>query len=242
MVCPARPSGAVPHDLVALALAGVPGHQRAGRTPHPARAVLHAAHRRADRGAGRRCGGAGLGPSVDGPGRRPGAAPAGAGAGWTAPRPRRCASGCAPAGGCRSRGPRSGTPSCSRWRCGRWTCSSSRSWSSLPVVLLLAPWLSTVDRMSVFGWDVDPGAEAWAASALGVLALVGAAYLLTIAAVAQACARPAAARPARGRARVRPSPTCAGPGWTCSTRSRRSGAGSSGTCTTAPSSIWCCWR
>ena len=56
---------------------------------------------------------------------------------------------------------------------------------SLPVVLLLAPWLSTVDRMSVFGWDVDPGAEAWAASALGVLALVGAAYLLTIAAVAQ---------------------------------------------------------
>ena len=56
---------------------------------------------------------------------------------------------------------------------------------SLPVVLLLAPWLSTVDRMSVFGWDVEPGAEAWAASALGVLALVGAAYLLTIAAVAQ---------------------------------------------------------
>ena len=51
-------------------------------------------------------------------------------------------------------------------------------------------------------------------------------------------AGPAAARPARGRSWRRPSPTCAGRGWTWSTPSRPSAAGSSATCTTASSSGW----
>ena len=61
-------------------------------------------------------------------------------------------------------------------------------------------WLVTVDRMEVLGWDVDPGAEAWLAVLVGLLALVGAAYV-----VALGCGRPGgsgpdAARPARGGA------------------------------------------
>jgi len=56
----------------------------------------------------------------------------------------------------------------------------------VPVVLLLAPWLTTVDRMQVLGWDVDPGTEAWLASAIGVATLVAAAYLVGVVAVAQA--------------------------------------------------------
>jgi len=57
---------------------------------------------------------------------------------------------------------------------------------SVPLVLLLAPWLSTFEQMQVFGWVVDPGREAWLASAIGLLALVAAAYLVTVTAVAQA--------------------------------------------------------
>ena len=57
---------------------------------------------------------------------------------------------------------------------------------SLPVLLLIAPWLSTVDTMNMFGWRIDPGAEAWLAALLGVVALVPAAYVVTLAAAAQA--------------------------------------------------------
>ncbi|MFC6148888.1 sensor histidine kinase [Mumia xiangluensis] len=57
---------------------------------------------------------------------------------------------------------------------------------SFPVVMLLAPWLATVGRMEVMGWQVDPGTEAWAASAVGLVLLVAAAYLVGVAAVAQA--------------------------------------------------------
>ena len=57
---------------------------------------------------------------------------------------------------------------------------------SLPVLMLIAPWLSTVDTMNMFGWHIDPGAEAWLAALLGVVALVPVAYVVTLAAVAQA--------------------------------------------------------
>jgi signal transduction histidine kinase len=57
---------------------------------------------------------------------------------------------------------------------------------AVPVTLLLAPGLARFDRMQVLGWTVDPGAEAWLASALGLLALAAAAYLVTVTAVAQA--------------------------------------------------------
>ena len=57
---------------------------------------------------------------------------------------------------------------------------------SLPVLLLIAPWLSTVDTMNMFGWHIDPGAEAWLAALLGVVALVPVAYVVTLAAAAQA--------------------------------------------------------
>jgi signal transduction histidine kinase len=57
---------------------------------------------------------------------------------------------------------------------------------TVPVVLLLAPWLAQVDRMEVGGWTVDPGAEAWLAAGVGVVVLVLAAYLVGLVAVAQA--------------------------------------------------------
>lgn len=57
---------------------------------------------------------------------------------------------------------------------------------TVPVVLLLAPWLARVDRLEMVGWSIGPGAEAWLAAALGVVALAAAAYLLGLAAVAQA--------------------------------------------------------
>lgn len=59
--------------------------------------------------------------------------------------------------------------------------------ATVPVLLLLAPWLTRVDRFEVLGWRVDPGAEAWvAALAVGLPATVLAAYLLTVLAAAQA--------------------------------------------------------
>jgi signal transduction histidine kinase len=57
---------------------------------------------------------------------------------------------------------------------------------SLPVLMLIAPWLTTVDSLNMFGWHIDPGAEAWLAAALGVVALVPTAYVVTFAAAAQA--------------------------------------------------------
>ncbi len=56
----------------------------------------------------------------------------------------------------------------------------------VPVVLLLAPWLTTVDRMQLFGWRVDPGPEAWLAVAIGVVALAVSAYVVSVVAIAQA--------------------------------------------------------
>src|SRR6478752_4926523 len=57
---------------------------------------------------------------------------------------------------------------------------------TVPVVLLLAPWLSRVDRMEVAGWSVDTTAESWLAMAVGVAALAAAAYVIGLVAVAQA--------------------------------------------------------
>jgi signal transduction histidine kinase len=57
---------------------------------------------------------------------------------------------------------------------------------TVPVVLLLAPWLSRVDRMEVVGWTVDTTAESWLASLVGVVALAAAAYVVGLVAVAQA--------------------------------------------------------
>ena len=57
---------------------------------------------------------------------------------------------------------------------------------AVPVLMLMAPWLSTVDDMNMVGWHVDPGAEAWLAVLVGVVALVGSAYVVTLAATAQA--------------------------------------------------------
>lgn len=57
---------------------------------------------------------------------------------------------------------------------------------TIPATLLLAPWLTEVDRMEVLGWRVGPGAEAWLAVALGLVALVVAAYAVSVAAAAQA--------------------------------------------------------
>lgn len=56
---------------------------------------------------------------------------------------------------------------------------------TIPVTLLLAPWLAEVDRMEILGWRIDPGAEAWLAVALGLVALVGSAYGVSVAAAAQ---------------------------------------------------------
>ena len=54
--------------------------------------------------------------------------------------------------------------------------------------MLLAPWAAPRSTTSnIVGWHVDPGAEAWLASLVGVVALaVVAAYVVTLAAVAQA--------------------------------------------------------
>jgi signal transduction histidine kinase len=57
---------------------------------------------------------------------------------------------------------------------------------TVPVTLLLAPWLTEVERMEVLGWRVDPGAEAWLAVAVGLITLAVAAYVVSVAAVAQA--------------------------------------------------------
>jgi signal transduction histidine kinase len=57
---------------------------------------------------------------------------------------------------------------------------------TVPVVLLLAPWLSRVDRMEVAGWSVDTTAESWLAVAVGVVALAASAYVVGLLAVAQA--------------------------------------------------------
>jgi signal transduction histidine kinase len=56
----------------------------------------------------------------------------------------------------------------------------------VPATLLLAPVLVRLERMQVFGWDIDTTGEAWFAVAVGLVALVAAAYVVTSAAVAQA--------------------------------------------------------
>ncbi|PWN02602.1 histidine kinase [Nocardioides silvaticus] len=56
---------------------------------------------------------------------------------------------------------------------------------SLPAVLLLAPWLRTTDEMNVFGWHLDTALDGVLGFAAGVLALVLAAYLITLLAAAQ---------------------------------------------------------
>jgi signal transduction histidine kinase len=56
----------------------------------------------------------------------------------------------------------------------------------VPGVMLLAPWLSGVDEMNVFGWHVDPGTEAWLAVLVGAALLALAAYAVGLLAVAQA--------------------------------------------------------
>lgn len=57
---------------------------------------------------------------------------------------------------------------------------------TVPVVLLLAPWIARVDRLEMLGWQVDPGPEAWLAAVVGVLVAALSAYLLGALAVAQA--------------------------------------------------------
>ncbi len=57
---------------------------------------------------------------------------------------------------------------------------------TVPVVLLLAPVLVEMDAVEVAGWRIDSGAEAWPAVAVGVLAAIGAAYLITALASGQA--------------------------------------------------------
>lgn len=57
---------------------------------------------------------------------------------------------------------------------------------TVPVTMLIAPLLVEVDRMMVLGWEVSPGPEAWLASAVGLVVLGVAAYLVGMAAVAQA--------------------------------------------------------
>jgi signal transduction histidine kinase len=56
---------------------------------------------------------------------------------------------------------------------------------TVPVVLLLAPWLRTVDEMNVLGWQIDTSLDGVLACGVGVLALVAAAYLVTLLAAAQ---------------------------------------------------------
>ncbi len=57
---------------------------------------------------------------------------------------------------------------------------------TVPVTMLLAPALAETGDMAVVGWQVDPGAEAWVASLVGVVLVVVATYAVSLAAVAQA--------------------------------------------------------
>lgn len=57
---------------------------------------------------------------------------------------------------------------------------------TVPVVMVLAPWLASVDQMAMVGWEIGPGAEAWLAAMVGLVLCVVAAYVLGLAAVAQA--------------------------------------------------------
>lgn len=57
---------------------------------------------------------------------------------------------------------------------------------TVPVVLLIAPALTRVDRLEMVGWRIDAGAESWVAVLVGVVVLVASAYLLGVVAVAQA--------------------------------------------------------
>lgn len=54
-----------------------------------------------------------------------------------------------------------------------------------PVLLVLAPWLATVERMEVLSWEISAGGEAWLAVLVGVVLAVGSAYVVTLVAVAQ---------------------------------------------------------
>ena len=56
---------------------------------------------------------------------------------------------------------------------------------TVPAVLMLAPWLRTVDEMNVLGWHIDTALDGVLGCAAGVLALVVAAYLVTLLAAAQ---------------------------------------------------------
>ncbi|MFC7495309.1 MULTISPECIES: sensor histidine kinase [unclassified Nocardioides] len=57
---------------------------------------------------------------------------------------------------------------------------------SVPVVLLLSPWLSQVDRMEVTGWTIDTVAESWLAVLIGLVVAALSAYAVGLLAVAQA--------------------------------------------------------
>ena len=57
---------------------------------------------------------------------------------------------------------------------------------TVPVVLLLAPWLSRVDRLEMLGWAIDTTAESWLAVLVGLVAAALSAYLVGLLAVAQA--------------------------------------------------------
>lgn len=56
----------------------------------------------------------------------------------------------------------------------------------VPVLFLLSPLLARTGDMVVLAWRVDPGPEAWLATLLGVAGVVIAAYVVTVAAAAQA--------------------------------------------------------
>lgn len=56
----------------------------------------------------------------------------------------------------------------------------------VPVLFLLSPLLARTGDMVVLAWRVDPGPEAWLATLLGVAGVVVAAYVVTVAAAAQA--------------------------------------------------------
>ncbi len=51
--------------------------------------------------------------------------------------------------------------------------------AAAPVILLLAPWLADDDVIDFAGWRIDSGPEPWMASALGLVLLVVAAYVVT---------------------------------------------------------------
>jgi signal transduction histidine kinase len=57
---------------------------------------------------------------------------------------------------------------------------------TVPVVLLLAPWLARVDYLEMLGWSIDSTAESWLAALLGLVAAALSAYLVGLLAVAQA--------------------------------------------------------